>query len=48
MTFVDDCSATYDAAKHAATLRNMDDQFGVVTTSREIMESRQRVPELAG
>lgn len=48
MTFVDDCSATYDAAKHAATLRDIDDHFGVATTLRDIMESRQRVPELAG
>ena len=48
VTFVDDCSATYDAAKHAATLRNMDDHFGVVTTSRAIMEAWQRVPALVG
>jgi hypothetical protein len=43
---VDDCSAAYDAAKHAATLRNMDDHFGVVATSSEIMAAWQRVPAL--
>jgi ureidoacrylate peracid hydrolase len=48
ITFVSDCSATYDQAKHAATLRNMADHFGVVTTSDEIMEAWQRVPALVG
>jgi nicotinamidase-related amidase len=47
VTFVDDCSAAYDATKHAATLRNMDDHFGVVTSSLAIMEAWQRVPALA-
>jgi ureidoacrylate peracid hydrolase len=44
VTFVDDCSAAYDAAKHAATLINMADHFGVVTTSDQVMEAWQRVP----
>ena len=33
VTLADDCSATYDA-KHAATLHNLDDHFGVVAASR--------------
>ena len=44
VTFVDDCSAAYDPAKHAATLINMADHFGVVTTADEVMEAWQRVP----
>jgi nicotinamidase-related amidase len=47
VTFVDDCSAAYDQAKHDATLRNMADHFGVVATSGEIMEAWQRVPALS-
>ncbi|GAC1325054.1 MAG: cysteine hydrolase [Chloroflexota bacterium] len=47
VTFVDDCSAAYDADKHAATLRNMDDHFGVVTTSDAIMETWQHASALA-
>jgi ureidoacrylate peracid hydrolase len=39
VTFVDDCSATYDPAKHAATLRNMGDHFGVVVSSDELIEA---------
>lgn len=37
VTFVDDCSAAYDPAKHAATLRNINDHFGVVVRSAEIV-----------
>lgn len=48
VTFVDDCSATYVPEKHAATLRNMADHFGVVATSSEIMDAWQRVPALVG
>ena len=48
VTFVEDCSATYDQAKHDATLRNMADHFGVVVTAEEIIEAWQRVPALAG
>lgn len=46
VTFVEDCSAAYDQAKHDATLRNMADHFGVVVTSDEIMEAWQCVPAL--
>lgn len=48
ITFASDCSATYDQAKHEATLRNMADHFGVVATSDEIMEAWQRVPAMVG
>jgi ureidoacrylate peracid hydrolase len=48
ITFASDCSATYDQAKHEATLRNMADHFGVVATSDEIMEAWARVPAMAG
>jgi ureidoacrylate peracid hydrolase len=48
VTFAEDCSATYDQAKHDATLRNMADHFGVVATSDQIMEAWQRAPVLAG
>jgi ureidoacrylate peracid hydrolase len=44
VTFVDDCSAAYDQAKHDATLINMADHFGVVTTANELMDAWQRVP----
>jgi ureidoacrylate peracid hydrolase len=47
VTFVDDCSAAYDQAKHDATLRNMADHFGVVVTSDEVMTAWQRVPALS-
>ena len=48
VTFVADCSATYDRAKHEATLRNMADHFGVVATADELIAAWQRVPALAG
>ena len=48
VTFVEDCSATYDQAKHDATLRNMADHFGVVVTANEIIEAWLRLPALAG
>jgi ureidoacrylate peracid hydrolase len=48
VTFAADCSATYDQAKHDATLINMADHFGVVTTSDEIMAAWEKVPALAG
>ena len=44
VTFAEDCSATYDQAKHDATLRNMADHFGVVATSDQIVEAWQRTP----
>lgn len=47
VTFVDDCSAAYDQAKHDATLRNMADHFGVVVTSDDVMDAWQRVPALS-
>jgi nicotinamidase-related amidase len=48
VTFVEDCSAAYDRAKHDATLINMADHFGVVVTSDEVMEAWQRVPVVSG
>jgi ureidoacrylate peracid hydrolase len=50
IVFVDDCSACYDPAKHAATLRNITDHFGVVVQSPEIMATWQAsaVPAWAG
>lgn len=50
IVFVDDCSACYDPAKHAATLRNITDHFGVVVQSGEIVETWQAsaVAALAG
>jgi nicotinamidase-related amidase len=47
VTFVEDCSAAYDQAKHDATLRNMADHFGVVVTSSEVMTAWRRVPALS-
>jgi nicotinamidase-related amidase len=47
VTFVEDCSAAYDQAKHDATLRDMADHFGLVVTSEEVMEAWQRVPSLS-
>jgi ureidoacrylate peracid hydrolase len=46
VVFVDDCSATYDAAKHAATLRNMNDHFGQVVQSSDLFAA-WRTPETA-
>jgi nicotinamidase-related amidase len=48
VTFVEDCSARYDQAKHDATLRNMADHFGVVVKADEVVEAWQRVPAMAG
>jgi len=48
VTFVEDCSATYDQAKHDATLRNMADHFGVVVTADQVVEAWQRMPAMAG
>lgn len=48
VTFVGDCSATYDQAKHDATLRNMADHFGMVVKADEVVEAWQRTPVLAG
>lgn len=48
VTFVQDCSATYDADKHAATLRNVADHFGVVVTSDELMNAWGSIPAFAG
>lgn len=39
IVFVDDCSAAYKAAAHAATLDNIRDHFGVVATSDEILKA---------
>ena len=36
VVLVDDCSAAYDPAGHAATLRNVDDHFGLVVRSEEV------------
>jgi nicotinamidase-related amidase len=47
VTFVDDCSAAYDQAKHDATLRNMADHFGMVVKSEDIMEAWQKVPAMS-
>jgi ureidoacrylate peracid hydrolase len=47
VTFVDDCSAAYDQAKHDVTLRNMADYFGVVVKADEVAEAWQRVPALS-
>jgi ureidoacrylate peracid hydrolase len=46
VTFVADCSATYDEAKHEATLRNMTDHFGLVVNADEVVEAWQRTPAL--
>ena len=42
VVLVDDCSATYDPAKHAATLANIADHFGVVVRSDEIFDAWRR------
>jgi ureidoacrylate peracid hydrolase len=47
VTFVDDCSAAYDQAKHDATLINMADHFGVVVNSEEVMAAWGKVPALS-
>ncbi len=36
VVLVDDCSATYDPAKHAATLANISGHFGLVVRSDEV------------
>ncbi len=48
VVFVDDCSACHDPAKHAATLVNMADHFGVVVNSADIMAAWQRMPAVVG
>ncbi|MFN8524666.1 MAG: isochorismatase family cysteine hydrolase [Chloroflexota bacterium] len=47
VVFVDDCSAAYSAEKHAATLRNMNDHFGVVVNAADLAEAWAAVPALA-
>ncbi len=42
---VDDCAATYDPAKHAATLANITAHFGLVTTSAEVFDAWKRRSE---
>ncbi len=44
IVFVDDCSACYDAAKHAATLRHITDHFGVVVQAADIIATWQESP----
>jgi len=47
VVFVDDCSAAYDQALHAGTLRNISEQFGQVVQSAEIFDAWQRRPVAA-
>ena len=47
IVLVDDCSAAYDPAKHAATLSNIAHHFGVVVTADEVIDAWQRVPAVA-
>ncbi|MDP2726569.1 MAG: isochorismatase family cysteine hydrolase [Dehalococcoidia bacterium] len=37
IVFLSDCCATYDRAQHEATLTNIDKYFGMVTTSKEVL-----------
>ncbi len=39
IVFMDDGSSTYDLADHQATLRNINNQFGVVATFAEVVEA---------
>ena len=48
VVFVDDCSAAYDPAQHAATLRNIESLFGQVVQSAEVFEAWGRAPAMAG
>lgn len=41
VTMVEDCSAAYEAKMHEAALENIRTHFGLVASSREIMESWQ-------
>jgi ureidoacrylate peracid hydrolase len=36
VVLVEDCSAAYDPARHTATLRNVDDHFGLVVRSDDV------------
>jgi ureidoacrylate peracid hydrolase len=44
VVFVDDCSAAYEPAVHAATLRNIADYFGLVVRSDALFEAWRRAP----
>jgi ureidoacrylate peracid hydrolase len=46
VVFVDDCSACYNPDRHASTLANMSEVFGVVTSADEVMNAWQ--PALVG
>lgn len=38
VVFVDDCTASYDAELHRATLRNIEDAYGLVVTSDQLID----------
>jgi hypothetical protein len=41
---IDDCSAAYEAKLHLGTLDNMRRHFGLVASSREIVETWRDLP----
>jgi hypothetical protein len=41
---IDDCSAAYEAKLHLGTLENMRRHFGLVASSREIMDTWRDLP----
>ena len=44
VTMIDDCSAAYDAKLHMSTLENMRRHFGLVASSRQIIETWSGLP----
>ena len=44
VTMIDDCSAAYEAKLHLGTLENMKRHFGLVASSREIMDTWRDLP----
>jgi ureidoacrylate peracid hydrolase len=44
VTMIDDCSAAYEAKLHLGTLENMRRHFGLVASSREIMDTWRDLP----
>ena len=44
VTMIDDCSAAYEAKLHLGTLENMRRHFGLVASSKEIIDTWQELP----
>ncbi|HLB11611.1 MAG TPA: isochorismatase family cysteine hydrolase [Dehalococcoidia bacterium] len=48
IVFLSDCCASYDRALHQGTLRNMDNYFGQVATSKDVLDVWKKLPPADG